>query len=209
MRKQAVLAFTSLDGIVQAPGGPDEDQSGGFTNGGWVAGYWDDFLGGVMGEQMKGPFDLILGRKTYDLFAAYWPNAGDVPGAKELNAATKYVASRSPRKLGWANSAPLSGDVAREVRKLKQQDGPELQVHGSGDLVQTLLRDDLVDELRLMIFPITLGAGKRLFAEGTVPAGFRLLDCRASPSGVIVADYARAGPVKKGSFAAEPAKPGE
>ena len=199
----------SLDGVVQAPGGPDEDKSGGFTNGGWVAGYWDEYLGSVMSEQMKGPFDLLLGRKTYDLFAAYWPNAGDAPGARELNSATKFVASRSSRELGWANSVPLSGDIVHEVRKLKQGNGPELQVHGSGNLIQTLLKNDLVDELRLKIFPITLGAGKRLFAEGTVPAGFRLIDSRASPSGVIVANYARAGPVKRGSFAAEPASLGK
>ncbi|MDE1858710.1 MAG: dihydrofolate reductase [Thaumarchaeota archaeon] len=203
MRKLIVLTFVSLDGVMQAPGGPDEDTSGGFTHGGWVAGYWDEALGGVMGEQMKWPFDLLLGRKTYDLFAAYWPKAGDAPGAKELNAARKYVVTRHPKKLEWANSVLLTGDVATEVQKLKQQDGPVLQVHGSGNLIQTLLKNDLVDELRLKIFPITLGAGKRLFAEGTVPAGLRLLDFRASSTGVLVATYARAGEVKRGSFAGE------
>ncbi len=202
MRKLAVLTFISLDGVMQAPGGPDEDPSGGFAQGGWVAGYWDDFLGGVMAGQMKPPFDLLLGRKTYDLFAAFWPHAGDAPGAKELNSARKYVASRTQKRVEWANSMLLEGDVAQAVRGLKQEDGPELQVHGSGDLVQTLLKNDLVDELRLKIFPITLGRGKRLFAEGTVPAGFRLRDCRASPGGVVVANYERDGPVKRGSFAA-------
>jgi dihydrofolate reductase len=150
---------------------------------------------------MKPPFDLLLGRKTYDLFAAFWPHAGEAPGAKELNDARKYVASRTQRKLVWANSVQLEGDAAEAVRKLKEQEGPELQVHGSGDLVQTLLRNDLVDELRLKIFPITLGRGKRLFADGTVPAGFRLRDCKASPSGVVVATYEKEGQVKRGSFA--------
>ena len=204
MRKLSILAFVTLDGVMQAPGGPEEDPSGGFAHGGWVAGYWDDFLGGVMGEQMKPPFDLLLGRKTYDIFAAYWPRAGDAPGAKELNSARKFVVSGTARSLGWANSTLLKGDVAQEVRRLKEQGGPELQVHGSSNLIQTLLKNDLVDELRLKIFPITLGKGKRLFAEGTVPVGFRLIDCRASPNGVVVATYERAGEIRKGSYAEGP-----
>ncbi len=202
-RKLAVLTFVTLDGVMQAPGGPEEDPSGGFTHGGWSAGYWDDFLGNVMTEQMRGPFDLLLGRKTYEIFAAYWPHAGaETLGAKELNSATKFVVSTTLKKLDWANSVLISGDVAHEIRKLKEQGGPELQVHGSGNLIQTLLKNDLIDELRLKIFPITLGAGKRLFAEGSIPAGFKLIDSKASPNGVIVATYVRAGEVKTGSFAA-------
>lgn len=205
MRKLTVLSFVTLDGVMQAPGGPDEDPSGGFTHGGWVAGYWDDFLGSVMSEQMKGPFDLLLGRRTYELFAAYWPHAGaEQPGAKELNTAKKFVVTTTLKKLEWANSVPISSDVVQEIRRLKEQSGPELQVHGSGKLIQTLLKNDLVDEFRLKIFPITIGAGKRLFAEGTVPAGFKLIDSRASTEGVIIATYGREAEVKTGSFAAGP-----
>ena len=200
MRKVAVLTFVTLDGVIQSPGGPQEDTSGGFTHGGWVAGYWDDVLGEVMSQQMRPPFDLLLGRRTYDLFAGFWPHAGDAPGAKELNEAKKFVVSRSQRKLDWANSVLITGDVVPQIQKLKTADGPEIQVHGSADLIQTLLRHDLVDELRLKIFPVTLGAGKRVFGDGTVPAGFRLLGSQASPSGVMIANYARSGPVKTGSF---------
>jgi len=190
---------------MQAPGGPREDPAGGFKHGGWVAGYWDDFLANVMTEQMKGPFDLLLGRKTYELFAAYWPRAGaEEAGAKQLNSARKFVVSKTLRNLEWANSTRISGDVANWVRKLKEQSGPELQVHGSGKLIQTLLKNDLIDEFRLKIFPIALGSGKHLFAEGTIPAGFRLVDCKTSTKGVIVATYERAGEVKTGSFAAGP-----
>lgn len=190
---------------MQAPGGPEEDPSGGFTHGGWSVGYWDDFMGNVMTEQMKWPFDLLLGRKTYEIFAAYWPRAGaETPGGKQLNDARKFVVSTTLKKLDWANSVLVSGDVVKEIRKLKEQSGPELQVHGSSNLIQTLLKNDLIDEFHLKIFPIALGEGKRLFAEGAVPAGFKLIDSRASPKGVIVVDYGRAGEVKTGSFAAGP-----
>jgi dihydrofolate reductase len=193
---------------MQAPGGPEEDPSGGFKHGGWVAGYWDDFLGNVMTEQMKEPFDLLLGRKTYELFAAYWPHMGaNEPGAKELNSAKKFVVSTTLKKLDWANSEHVSGDVAHEIRKIKEQSGPELQVHGSSKLIQTLLKNDLIDEFRLKIFPITLGPGKRLFAEGTMPVEFKLTDSKTSPKGVIVATYKRAGEVKTGSFAPEQPPP--
>lgn len=205
MRNLIVLSFTTLDGVMQAPGGPEEDPTGGFRYGGWVAGYFDDFLGKVMDEQMGEPFDLLLGRKTYEIFAAHWPyvkTAGD-PLAAGINGAKKYVASKTLTRLDWGPSEIISGDVAGEVQKLKEQDGPEIQVHGSGNLIQTLLKNDLVDELRLKIFPITLGAGKRLFGEGTIPAGFELLKSAHSPAGVIVATYARAGDVKTGSFALE------
>lgn len=202
MRKLVVLSFITIDGVMQAPGGPEEDPTGGFRHGGWVAGYWDDFLGSVMAEQMSKPFDLLLGRRTYEIFAAHWPYAkGDDPFAARMNSAKKYVASRTLGKLEWSNSTLLKGDVVQEIRKLKEQDGPELQVHGSSNLIQTLLRHDLVDEFRLKIFPITLGRGKRLFAEGAIPAGFKLLESRASPQGVIVATYERAGEVKTDTFA--------
>jgi dihydrofolate reductase len=205
MRKLVVLSFITLDGVMQAPGGPEEDPTGGFKHGGWVAGYFDDFLGKVMVEQMSRPFDLLLGRKTYEIFAAHWPyvKTKEDPIAAGINKAKKYVASKRLITLDWSNSELLKGDVAKEVKKLKEQDGPEIQVHGSGNLIQTLLKHDLVDELWLKIFPITLGRGKRLFAEGTIPVGFKLLESETSPTGVIIASYARAGEVKTGSFALE------
>src|SRR5512136_1340394 len=195
MRELVVLSFITLDGVMQAPGGPEEDPTGGFKHGGWVAGYFDDFLGKVMVEQMSKPFDLLLGRKTYEIFAAHWPyvKTKEDPIAAGINNAKKYVASKALITLDWSNSRLIKGDVAKEVKKLKEQDGPEIQVHGSGSLIQTLLKHDLVDELWLKLFPITLGRGKRLFAEGTIPVGFKLLESEISPSGVIVATYLRAG----------------
>ncbi len=204
MRKLVVLTFISLDGVMQAPGGPKEDTSGDFKYGGWTFPYFDESAGKVMGKQMGHKFDLLLGRKTYDIFAGYWPNAkGDKQIADVLNNAKKYVASRTLKKVEWKNSELLKGDVAQAVRKIKEQDGPEIQVHGSGNFIQTLLKNDLVDELWLKIFPVTLGNGKRLFAEGTIPAAFKLVESSVTPSGVIIASYARAGEVKTGSFAGD------
>jgi len=202
MRKIIVLSFITLDGVMQAPGGPTEDTSGGFKYGGWTVPYFDQFSGKVMSEQMGHPFDLLLGRKTYDIFAAYWPQHNDArdPVGSGINKATKFVASRSALKTDWANTVQLQGDVVGAIKKLKKQDGPELQVHGSSNLIQTLLNHDLVDELWLKIFPITLGSGKRLFADGTIPAAFSLTEFKASPKGVIVASYKRAGKVETGSF---------
>jgi dihydrofolate reductase len=200
MRKVIVLSFVSLDGVMQAPGGPEEDRSGGFQFGGWTVPYFDEAVGDAMGEQMGKPFDLLLGRKTYQLFASFWPKQTD-PTAASLNQARKYVASRKPMKLEWENSTQLSGDAVEAVRKLKQEDGPELQVHGSGDFIQTLLKNDLADQLWLKIFPVTLGDGKRLFGEGTSPAAFKVVNSTTSPSGVIIASYERDGEVKTGSFA--------
>lgn len=198
MRKLIVLTFLSLDGVMQAPGGPEEDTSGGFEYGGWTVPYFDDFTGKVMGEQMSKPADLLLGRKTFEIFASYWPqHESDWPG---INKMTKYAASHSPLRLEWDNSVLLEGDVAEEIKKLKEQDGPDLHVYGSGNLVQTLMKHDLVDEFWLKIFPVTLGKGKRLFAEGTIPAAFTLEEAKISPKGVIVANYKRAGEVKTGSF---------
>ena len=199
MRKLIVLSFITLDGVMQAPGGPQEDTSDGFKYGGWTVPHSDDFSDKVMGEQMSRPFNLLLGRKTYDIWAGYWPHhENNWPG---VNSAIKYVASRnSSLKLDWSNSVLLAGNIAEEVQKLKTQDGPELQVYGSGDLIQTLLKHDLVDEFWLKIFPITLGMGKRLFTEGAIPAAFTLTDSKVSPKGVIIANYKRAGEVKTGAF---------
>lgn len=203
MRKLRVTTFLTLDGVMQAPGGPGEDDSSGFAHGGWSVNYWDEQMGQVMGDAMSAPFDLLLGRKTYDIFAAYWPKAIDDPGAKPLNDATKYVASRSHPALEWEHSVLIDGDVAEGVAALKAGDGPELQVHGSGNLIQTLLRHDLVDEFHLWVFPLVLGSGKRLFAEGAVPAGLRLVDSTVSTTGVVIGTYQPAGDIVTGSFALE------
>jgi dihydrofolate reductase len=202
MRKLVVNTFVSLDGIMQAPGGPEEDPTGGFQHGGWTVPFWDEQMGEAMGEFMGKPFDLVLGRKTYDIFAAHWPHT-DAPGAAELNRATKYVASRTPRTLEWENSQLLEGDVGEAVARLKEGDGPELQVHGSSDLIQTLLQHGLIDQFRVWIFPVVLGAGKRLFGEGAPPAALRLVDSQVSTTGVTMATYEPAGEVHTGSFAME------
>lgn len=202
MRKIVVLSFVSLDGVMQAPGGPDEDTSDGFKYGGWTVPYFDDYSGNMMGEQMGMPFDLLLGRKTYDIFAGYWPKQDPTgPVAEPFNKATKYVVSHHQLDLNWEKSVLIDGDVAAKLKDLKRQDGPMLQVHGSGDMIQTLLKHDLVDELWLKIFPVTLGTGKRLFAEGTMPVAWKLTESKTSPSGVIFANYKRAGDVVTGSFA--------
>lgn len=188
----------TLDGVIQAPGGPEEDTSDGFEYGGWTVPYFDEFSSKVMEKQMSRPFDLLLGRKTYEIFASYWPQHSDQwPG---INEATKYVASRKTMGFTWENSVQLEGDVVETVRKLKAEEGPALQVYGSGELIQTLLKHDLVDELWLKIFPITLGKGKRLFGDGTIPAAFTLTESKTSPKGVIIASYKRAGDVQTGSF---------
>jgi dihydrofolate reductase len=199
MRKVIVLAFITLDGVMQAPGAPEEDTEGGFKYGGWTVPFFEDRLGGIMDEPMSSTRAVLLGRKTYDLFAAYWPHHGSIwPG---INPAAKYVVSRTLTEAKWENTVIIKDNVAEEIRKLKQQSGPDLQVWGSAGLIQTLLRHDLVDELMLKIFPVTLGQGKRLFGEGTMPAAFRLTHSQATPGGVIAANYARAGEVKTGSFA--------
>jgi dihydrofolate reductase len=163
--------------------------------------YWDEQMGQVMGEAMAVPFDLLLGRKTYDIFASYWPNAPEEAGAKPLNEATKYVASRGHPALGWSRSVLIEGDAAEGIAALKRGDGPELQVHGSGNLIQTLLRHNLVDEYRLWVFPVVIGSGKRLFADGTVPADLKLADSKVSSTGVVIGTYEPAGEIVTGSFA--------
>jgi dihydrofolate reductase len=201
MRKLVVQTFLTLDGVMQAPGGPGEDDEGGFAYGGWSVNYWDDRMGQVMGEATSRPFAMVLGRRTYDIMAAYWPTAPEDTGAKVFNEATKYVASRGRPALSWSNSVLVEGDAAEGIAALKQQDGPELQVHGSGNLIQTLLRHNLVDQFRLWVFPVVIGSGKRLFAEGTVPAGLKLLDSKVSTTGVVMGTYEPAGEVVTGSFA--------
>jgi dihydrofolate reductase len=198
MRKIIVLTFVTLDGVMQAPGGPTEDTSGNFTYGGWTVPYFDEFLGGVMTEQMAEPFDLLLGRKTFEVFASYWPQHEE-EGAG-INNATKYVASNTLTQHAWKKTVFLKGNVADEITKLKQEEGPDLQVHGSATLIQTLMKHDLVDEFWLKIFPVTLGSGKRLFDTGTIPASYTLVESKSSPSGVMIATLKRAGEVKTGSF---------
>ena len=198
MRKIIVLTFLSLDGVMQAPGGPSEDPSDGFTLGGWTVPYFDDFLGQVMNEQMSQPFDLLLGRKTFEIFATYWPTY--TGGPNPIHEATKYVASHTLKSHTWQKSNFLNGDVPAQVTALKQQAGPDLQVHGSGKLIQALMAHDLVDEYWLKIFPVTLGRGERLFAEGAIPAALTLIQSSVSPLGVIAASFRRAGDVKTGSF---------
>jgi len=196
-RKLVVLTFVSLDGVMQAPGGKGEDPSGGFDLEGWTVPYFDEALGDEMTQQMGQPFNLLLGRKTYQIFASYWPHQSpDEP----INTAKKYVVSHKAIQTDWEETIQISGDVAAEIRKLKQQDGPMLQVHGSSQLIQTLLAYDLVDELWLKVFPVVLGKGKRLFGEGTRPAAFKLARSNVSPSGVVIASYERDGAVRLGSF---------
>jgi dihydrofolate reductase len=197
MRKAIVLEHISLDGVIQAPGGPDEDTSGGFAHGGWIAPYSDEILGTLLRRQMNMPFDLLLGRKTFEIWAPYWPQHADVwPG---VNTATKYVASNTMTSHEWQPSVFLNGDIAEKVVKLKQQQGPDLHVWGSGHLIQTLLKYDLVDAFWLMIYPITLGIGKRLFGDGTIPAAFQVTESKVGPTGVMVVSYERAGAITTGS----------
>ena len=198
MRKVIVLEHISLDGVIQAPGGPEEDTSGGFAYGGWIAPFSDEILGTALRKQMNLPFDLLIGRKTFDIWAPYWPYQGDAwPG---VNAATKYVASNTMTSSEWQPAVILNGDIAEKVAKIKQQPGPDLHVWGSGDLLQTLIKHDLVDVFWLMIYPITLGAGKRLFASGTIPAAFKVTEGIVTPCGAIVVNYERAGAVTTGSL---------
>ncbi len=198
MRKVIVLEHISLDGVIQAPGGPDEDISGGFAYGGWIAPYADAILGTLLRRQMNRPFDLLLGRKTFEIWASYWPQHADAwPG---VNTATKYIASNTMTSHEWQPSVFISGDIAEKVTKIKQQPGPDLNVWGSGHLLQTLIKHDLVDVFWLMIYPITLGSGKRLFADGTIPAAFKVTESAVSPNGVIVVNYERAGAITTGSF---------
>src|SRR5262249_2173489 len=197
MRKVIVLEFVTLDGVIQAGGGPEEDPSGGFAYGGGEAPYSDEVIGAVMHRQMNMPFDLLLGRKTFEIWAAYWPHHADIWPA--VNPATKYVASHTMTSHAWQPSVFFGGDIAEQVTQLKQQPRPDLHVFGSANLVQTLMQQDVVDAFWLKIYPLTLGSGKRLFAEGTIPAAFKVTESQVSPSGVIIVNYERAGVVATGS----------
>jgi dihydrofolate reductase len=202
MRRIVVATFTSLDGVMQAPGGPPEDPTGGFSFGGWTAPHFDQALGASLGEIFGRPFDLLLGRKTYDIFAGHWPYVTDPndPIAGTFNKVTKYVASRSRPKLAWQNSELLGDDVVASLRKLKSGDGPDLLVQGSSELLQTLWKSNLVDEFSVLIFPLVLGKGKRLFGDGAIPTGLKLVKSQSYPTGVIVASYQPDGAVKTGDF---------
>lgn len=193
MRKIITTTFVTLDGVMQGPGGPQEDTEGGFTQGGWQMNYGDDLTGQLIEGFMKMPFELLLGRKTYDIWASYWPHTEEAPHiAQPFNATKKYVVSHANAALSWHNAVVVTGDVVSEIQKLKEMDGPDLWVWGSGNLIQTLLKADLVDQMYIWTYPLTVGEGKRLFSEGTPPAAFHLASSQVSPSGVIIAHYERA-----------------
>lgn len=202
MRKLVVTTFLTLDGVMQAPGGPTEDPSGGFAHGGWVVPFADEDMGRQIVEWFSTAEDFLLGRGTYQIFAAHWPrvpNEGD-PIATALNTLPKHVASRTLDHVDWAGAALIDGDLLDAVQALKARDGAELQVHGSAGLIQTLLAADVVDELRLIVFPVALGTGKRLFEDGIAPASFRLVASSTTSTGALIASYERAGEVETGSF---------
>jgi dihydrofolate reductase len=204
MRKLVVGTFLTLDGVLQGPGGPEEDRSGEFAHGGWLVPYFDDTMGQIMAEWIRRAGGFVLGRKTYEIFAAHWPHVTDDPIADKLNSAPKYVASRTLDRVTWQHATLLRGDVAEAVGRLKDDPGGELQVHGSGDLIQILLRHHLIDEFRLWVFPVVLGTGKRLFDGGTVPATFELVETRTSTTGALLHVYRAAGSLTYGSFMLEP-----
>lgn len=202
MRKIVAATFVSLDGVMQAPGGPEEDPTGGFKFGGWVAPHFDEATGRVIDTVFSEPFDLLLGRKTYDIFAAHWPHApeGDPIGTL-FDGITKYVATRNPNfEFNWQKSESLGSDVVAALKKLKQSDGPNLLLQGSSELIQTLLQNGLIDEFTLMINPLVLGKGKRLFGEGTAPMGMKLVSSEITPNSIVVLKYVPDGAVKTGSF---------
>lgn len=200
MRKIITTTFITLDGVMQAPGGPEEDMTDDFANGGWLANYWDDgIMGRTMDDFMNLPFELLLGRKTYDIFASYWPHIKtDSTVARPFNSTRKYVVSHKPFEPSWTNSRCITGDVVAEIKKLKEEDAPDLWVHGSGNLIQTLLQNHLIDRMYLWTFPVTVGKGKRLFAEGTQAEGFKLIESKFSATGVIIATYEPEGVLKTG-----------
>jgi dihydrofolate reductase len=200
MRKINASTFISLDGVMQAPGGPEEDPTEKFKFGGWTVPYWDDASGAIMGEIFSKPYELLLGRKTYDIFAAYWPQHNDNPIGEQFNAVTKYVATSAPDTLTWHNSKPLGSDVVASLRELKKQDGPDLLIQGSSVLAHSLLASDLIDKLTLLVYPVILGHGKRLFDDAALPSSFRLASSKTSSTGVVMSTYERAGDVKTGTF---------
>jgi len=198
MRKITAITQVTLDGVMQSPGGPEEDPRNGFTHGGWVMPFWDDALSAAMDEIIACEFDMLLGRRTYEIFAAYWPNQGDNPIAKAFNRATKYVVTRSLDQLDWENSQRIGGDVVDEVRQVKASDGPALHIWGSSELLQTLMTAELIDEYRLLVYPIVLGEGKRLFEKDIPARGLILVETQSTPMGVLVNRYRPSGPLPKG-----------
>jgi dihydrofolate reductase len=198
MRKIIAITQVTLDGVMQAPGGPGEDPSNGFTHGGWAMPFVDDAAGQVIDEIIAGEFDMLLGRRTYQIFAGYWPNQGDNRIAKAFNKATKYVVTRSLERLDWEKSQRIDGDVVEEVRQLKASDRPVLHIWGSSQLLQTLIAAELVDEYRIWIFPVVLGEGKRLFENGVPARGLTLVETGSTPGGVLVNTYHPAGPLRRG-----------
>jgi dihydrofolate reductase len=203
MRKTIAITQVTLDGIMQAPGGPEEDPRGGFTQGGWVSTFVDEAVEEALGKIMSGEFDLLLGRRTYEIFAAHWPYAGDNPIKQAFNKATKYVVTHSLDRFDWVNSQPIGGDIVDGIRRLKKSDGPELHIWGSGELLQTLIAAELVDEFRIWVFPLVLGKGKRLFEYGVPSRGLTLVESRGTPNGVLFNTYRPAGPLPGGSLAPE------
>jgi dihydrofolate reductase len=210
MRKIVANTFITLEGVMQAPGGPEEDPTRGFKHGGWSVNYWDDMMAKTIMDGLIGkPFDLLLGRRTYEIFAAHWPFVKNDPdklnamAADKLNGARKYVVSKTLAKADWENSRLLTGEVVKEISMLKKREDPEIQVHGSSDLIQTLLKHDFIDEFHVWIFPLTVGNGKRLFGEGTMPVAFKQIECKISTTGVIISTYLREGDVRTGSIALE------
>ncbi len=203
MRKIITTTFVTLDGVMQAPGGHQEDTSNGFSMGGWSANYWDKMMGEIMDRFMGMPFELLLGKHTYDIFAAFWPHTQqDQSVAVPFNATKKYVVSHSAQELSWQNSTLITGDVVSALKKLKEEPGPDLWVHGSGNLIQTLLKEHLIDQMHIWTFPVTVGGGKRLFESGIPADEYKLIDSKTSTTGVVVATYEPAGPLKPGSMVA-------
>ena len=200
MKKIIAITQVTLDGVMQSPGGPEEDPTNGFTLGGWAMSFGDDVMMQTIAETIAGEFDMLLGHRTYQIFASYWPNQGDNPIAKAFNKATKYVVTRSLDQLDWKNSQRIGGDVVDEVRRLKASDGPALHILGSSELLQMLIAAELVDEYRIWVFPLVLGKGKRLFENGVPPRGLTLAETRSTPKGVLVNTYRPAGPLPQGSF---------
>lgn len=203
MRKIIITTYITLDGVIQAPGGPEEDRSNGFKWGGWLAPIWDEQMNQTIDTIMSRPFDLLLGRRTYEIFAVYWPYIQNNPIADKFNGIHKYVVSSRQIETTWKDSTLITGDVVSDLRQLKKQDGPDLLIYGSSKLIQTLLANDLVDELNVWTFPITIGKGKRLFAEGTKPGNWKLIDSKTSATGVFIATYEPAGEIKMGDLTHE------
>jgi dihydrofolate reductase len=196
MRKIIVITQLSLDGVMQAPGGPDEDRRSGFAHGGWAMPFGDDVVAKTLNETVAGEFDLLLGRRTYDIFAGYWPHQGDNPVTKGFDRAVKYAVTHHPDSLGWKTSRAITGDIAGDVRRLKASEGPELHIWGSHEVLQPMIAADLIDEYRLWVAPVVLGEGKRLFEKGAPARGLELIDTRRAPKGVLLSTYRPTGAVQ-------------